>query len=253
MSKLNVNCSCLLISSAFDIGVMLYLECDACSVFTTDFKIVTFSQRAHWSRVIDNIDMKSVCKSYREITEMEKTIDSKTFIKFISGYALLRFQAMVHFTVQRPNIYFSFVFQWVQNLLPFETICIAAWWKRRKKKSNQIRNPNSNSDWKIEINALRLAKDSMGSMIQAIKFYWKWIYRKHLIFDVWRYCGRLMNRATMYNYNESFACRRQKTLSEAYWNPLSIELKYWAGGWMNLVPKIPSREILWPDRLDGIN
>lgn len=101
MSKLNVNCSCLLISSAFDIGVMLYLECDACSVFTTDFKIVTFSQRAHWSRVIDNIDMKSVCNSYREITEMEKTIDSKTFIKFIIGYALLRFQAMVYFTVQR--------------------------------------------------------------------------------------------------------------------------------------------------------
>lgn len=127
MSKLNVNCGCLLISSAFNIGVMLYLECDACSMFTTDFKIVTFSQRAHWSRVIDNIDMKSVCKSYREITEMEKTIDSKTFIEFISGYALLRFQAMVYFTVQRfvPSIDIFICFQqWEQDLLPFELLLL---------------------------------------------------------------------------------------------------------------------------------
>lgn len=89
-------------------------------LFTNNF--VTFVQRTR-SRVNDSIDMKSVCKSFQDNRmELEKTkVDSKTFIKFIGiGYALMLFQAMVHFTVHRfaPNISQAFLFDFQSRTRP---------------------------------------------------------------------------------------------------------------------------------------
>lgn len=83
---------------------------------------------------------------------IEKTTELKAFNRFIEiGHALLRFQAMVHFTVQRvqPNhrYVYIFVFQWEQDLLSslLSTACYS------NCRSNGGKRVKMNKQLKIEL------------------------------------------------------------------------------------------------------
>lgn len=119
---------------------------------------------------------------------MEKTTKLKAVNRFIGiGHALMRFQAMVSFHVSTRSLKHQCVC-FSMRTRP-SAICHSNY-RSNKKEKLKMNKQSKIESMLLHYERCREGKKPMSSMIQCIKFYWKWRYCEYSI-CLMMFCGRL--------------------------------------------------------------